>query len=54
MCLWFAELRARPVLSNLGTTLHHMPNKFLSKRARESRMVLQLQSSEGAHGYQYA
>jgi hypothetical protein len=54
MALWFAELRARPVLSNATSQLHHMPNKFLSRRARQSRMVMQLQPSEGAYGYQYA
>lgn len=42
MALWFAEIRAREMVDELGRQEFHMANNYLSPRDREKRMVVDL------------
>jgi hypothetical protein len=41
MALWFAEIRAREI-ANHAQGVNHLPNKFLGRRARNQRAVINL------------
>jgi hypothetical protein len=41
MALWFAEIRAREIVDTLAG-VYHLPNRYLSARQRENRVVVNL------------
>ena len=51
MALWFAEIRAREIVDEMGYTITHMENKYSSPRDKEKQMTVDLDymASRQAH-----
>lgn len=42
MALWFAEIRAREIVDEMGYTINHMENRYASPRDKEKQMTVDL------------